>query len=160
MLQAAPLRVSWETFRPAGDATEARAFDVELRVLGRTEQQEMVRKCRKQVMKRVPNGQREWVEEADLPALRKYLAEHCIVSWKGLTVGKLLSLANKAAANGADPQAAVPCTPDNAAAVLEFALGFEDWVWETTNRLAEEREALEVREKNASAPTPEGSTST
>ena len=171
LLDQAPLRVSWETYGNGPDA-----FEIELRVLSRSEVQGMARKITRRVPDREPDGKQVWREQADNTKYREFLAEHAIVSWRGLTVGAALRYLQRSPA-GIKPEvlaAEMEASPANKAIMLEDARGkcfvddedgsgkqhletitFEDFVWQKVTQLSDDRAVEEVREKNGLPPTRE-----
>lgn len=138
-----------------------RAFEVELRLCSSSDLDAIRKKCMKRELQKGPNGQKEWREVADLPRLRQYLMDHCILGWKGLTYAKAMDLCNLTTPNGQKAGFAdqdVKFEPVSVEMMLEEALGFEDAVWERIRSLATELDKQEAEEKKVSASTPEGST--
>lgn len=147
-MQSTKRRVSVETYKPATDTDSRRTFEVTVKLCGRAELERMRKSCLVEKWGKGPNGQRVKDEVPDLDKLRKFLATECLDGWQGLTWGTFASLCNADAPSDPAPTDTVPFSVENAQAVLEFALGFEDWLWETATRLADAREAGEAREKN------------
>lgn len=161
-LKDATAKVSLETFRPAADADDKRAFDVTLQLILKPELQKMLKACTRPVRKLGPNGGREMVEEVMPDLLRARLAEH-VLGWERLTYGLLADLANLETPNGAKTdwaEKSVEFSQENVVATMEAILGFEDWALSRLTSLADARERQEARSKNVSAPTPAGSPST
>jgi hypothetical protein len=160
-LAGAQRRVSWETFTPADDANSTLGFEVEVQFHGKDELEAVIKDCTTKVLDRTPNGQRQFVSQLSDTKFRKFLAS-CIVSWRGLTFGKLAALGNFATPNGDRSDWAskpLPCEEDNKLVLLETALGVEAWLMERVTSLAAESDRQEARAKNGSAPTPAASTS-
>jgi len=164
-LDAAPKRVVRETF-----GMGRLSFEVELQLCSRGDLEAM----RKKATTRVKDGRTgQYRDELKMELLRKYMAEHCITSWSGLTYGKLTALCNRLTPNGdyaGMQDTAIPfeneiggnIVRDNVLVVLEHARGrvlnadneevvtsFEDWVWEKITSLADDDARMEAGEKNA-----------
>lgn len=85
------------------------------------------------------------------------LRDKCLVSWSGLTVGKVLAACSMQG-NGTQTSTRVEYTPKNALVMLEYArtklldaerpTAFDDWVFERATDLAERVTARETGEKN------------
>lgn len=158
-LNEAQARVAWERFRP--DIPES--FEVQLRFCERPELEKVHKRFSNKSVERLPDGTKQWRDVADLPGIRKYLAEHCLTGWRGLTFGAVATLCNLQTPNGDRAAWAgkeVPFSPKDAQVLLERALGFEDFVWTRVTQMAEERAREEARELETSAATRGDSQST
>lgn len=145
-LSTAPKRVIRETFG-SGDT----AFEVELRLCSRADLDSMRKKATKKVLDRTT---RQFRDEVDVERLREYLRDQCILNWTELTFAKVAQLCNRAAPDAAVAKTAIPASSNNKQALLDEALGFEDWVWERVTSLAEEAEHIAAGEGRTSASTP------
>ncbi len=178
-------RVSREVF---GDGPDS--FEVELRMLGRSAVQEMLKKATRRVPERNPAGGSQWRDEVDPSKFRGFLRDEAIVTWRGLTVGAALRYCQRewrtfntellAAQLPAETVKDGQASRKNVEDMLAEARGpvwieddaregatrhletlpFEEWVWSRTTRLSEARADEETSEKNASAGTVPASSST
>lgn len=154
--EGAQKKVIWHTFANGG-----RSFDVQLRMCSKAEIQTAVTKFTTKVLDRTPDRTRNWKDVADMPRFRRWLIESAILGWRYLTFGKAVDLCNLATPNGAKSDWAtkeVPFEPTSVEMMLEEALGFEEFVFDTISRVADDEEAREAEEKKVSATTPGAST--
>ncbi len=153
-------KVALETFRPAVDTDDHRAFAVTLQLCSKPELEAMLRACATKTLDRTPDGRRDWKDSINPTKLRERMAAH-VSAWEGLTFGLLADLANLQTPNGDKATWAekpVEASADNVIVVMENVLGFEDWLLTKLTSLADVLGREEVRSKNASAPTPPVST--
>ncbi len=161
-LAGAASKVAVETFRPAVDTDDARAFHVTLTVCSKPELEQMLKACTTKQYERLPDGKREFRDTINPSKLRQHMAAH-VSAWEGLTFGLLADLANLQTPNGAKQDWAtkpVDCDQENVIVAMETVLGFEDWLLTKLTSLADVLGREEARSKNASASTPPASITT
>jgi hypothetical protein len=159
-LQGAAAKVATETFRPAADSDDHRAFRVTLQLCSKPELESMLRACATKTLDRTPDGKRDWKDSINPTKLRERMAAH-VTGWEGLTFGLLADLANLQTPNGDKSgwaEKPVDATQENVVVVMENVLGFEDWLLTKLTSLADVLGREEARSKNASASTPPAST--
>jgi hypothetical protein len=161
-LASAPAKVATETFRPAVDTDDHRAFQVTLQLCSKPELEAMLRACATKTLDRTPDGRRDWKDSINPTKLRERMAAH-VTGWEGLTFGLLADLANLQTPNGAMAgweTKPVEASAENVLAAMEAILGFEDWLLTKLTSLADVLGREEARSKNVSASTPPASTTT
>ena len=142
VLGEAENRVVRETFGE-GETT----FTVDLQCVSRQDLEVMRLKS---VTKVLDKQTRQYRDEVSTEKMREYVRDHCIVNWKGLTIGKVLAICNKAPTKPLLDRLKedVPFSKESAWSLLQNANGFEEWVWEKISVVADELAQIEADSKN------------
>lgn len=139
--KTAPKRIIVDTFG-AGDF----AFEVTINACTRQEMDAMRATA---TVRAFDKTTRQFAEQTDLKRIRDFLAKQCVGGWSGLTGRKALHWANLAPTGMPEDDEDVPFSTEQATALMESCLQFENWVFQTATDLADVIAKEEAVAKNA-----------